>query len=158
MARLDAALDACAGLVVNIELKNLPGEAGFDPGEGMARDVADLVVATGRQDSVVVSSFWPASLAAVREACPGLATGLLVASWFDPAASVPLALEHGCRALHPHHSLLDGPLMGAAHEAGLSVATWTVNDPTTVRRAADLGVDTLITDDVTLARSALGRA
>jgi glycerophosphoryl diester phosphodiesterase len=158
VARLDAVLGACAGLEVNIELKNLPGEAGFDPGEGMAREVAEMVAASGRQDSVVVSSFWPGSLVAVHEVRPGLATGLLVASWFDPAACVPLALEHGCRALHPHHSLLDTPLMGAAVEAGLSVATWTVNDPTSVRLAADLGVDTLITDDVTLARSTLGRA
>ena len=28
---LGAALDACAGMVVNIEIKNLPGEPGFDP-------------------------------------------------------------------------------------------------------------------------------
>jgi glycerophosphoryl diester phosphodiesterase len=158
VARLDAALGACAGLEVNIELKNLPSEAGFDPGERMAREVAELVAASGRQDSVVVSSFWPGALAAVRQARPGLATGLLVASWFDPAACVPLALEHGCRALHPHVSLLDAALMGAAVEAGLTVATWTVNDPTSVRRAADLGVDTLITDDVTLARATLGRS
>lgn len=157
VARLDAALGACAGLEVNIELKNLPTEAGFDPGEEMAREVAELVVASARQDSVVVSSFWPGALAAVRQARPGLVTGLLVASWFDPATCVALALEHGCRALHPHVSLLDAALMGAAVEAGLSVATWTVNDPASVRRAADLGVDTLITDDVTLARATLGR-
>lgn len=158
VARLSAALAACEGLRVNIELKNLPGEAGFDPGERMAREVAELVVASGRQDSVVISSFWPASLDAVHRVDPELATGLLVAGWFDADACVPMALEHGCRALHPHLSLLDSRLVGAAVEAGLAVATWTVNDHTAIRHVAGLGVDTVITDDVATARAALGRS
>jgi glycerophosphoryl diester phosphodiesterase len=158
VALLSAALDACDGLDVNIELKNLPGEAGFDDEEVMAREVADLVVATGREDSVVMSSFWPGSLDAVRERQPRLATGLLVASWFEPAACVPLAIEHGCRALHPHVSLLDESLMDGARDAGLAVSTWTVNRRSLIRSAMALGVDTVITDDVTLALAAVGRS
>ena len=89
---LSAALDACQGLDLTIELKNLPGEPGFDPDEVMAREVADLVVASGRRDTVVVSSFWPGSLGAVRQRRPQLATGLLVASWFDPVSYTHLTL------------------------------------------------------------------
>lgn len=155
--RLPAALEACAGLVVNIELKNLPVEAGFDPDELMAREVAALVVAGGRAATVVVSSFWPASLDAVHQVAPGLATGLLVADWFDPAACVAMALEHGCTALHPHASLLDPSLVHEARDAGLSVAAWTVNDRALVQSVAALGVNTVITDDVTMALSVLGR-
>jgi glycerophosphoryl diester phosphodiesterase len=158
VAFLPAALDACEGLTVNIELKNLPGEPGFDPEERMAREVAELVVAADRVATVVVSSFWPASLAAVRESQPELTTGLLVAPWFDPTEAVPLALDHGCSALHPHTSLVDTALMDAATGAGLSVATWTVNDREQVDALAALGVDTVITDDVSMALSALGRA
>jgi glycerophosphoryl diester phosphodiesterase len=157
LALLPAALDACEGLDVNIELKNLPGEPGFDPDERMAREVAELVVAMGREETVVISSFWPASLAAVRDTVPGLATGLLVASWFDPTACVALALEHGCTALHPHASLLGESLMAGSRRAGLSVATWTVNDRSLIRAAADFGVATVITDDVSMALSELGR-
>ena len=156
--RLAAALRACEGLEVNIELKNLPVEPGFDPGERMARDVAELVVATGRAATVVVSSFWPGSLDAVRREHPELSTGLLLTSWSDPAAGVQQALEHGCRALHPHASLVSGTLVADAHHAGLSLAVWTVNDRAQVKAMADLGVDTVITDDVPLALSALGRA
>ncbi len=155
VAFLSAALDACEGLDVNIELKNLPGEPGFDPDEQMAREVAELVVVADRVSSVVVSSFWPRSLAAVRQARPELATGLLVAHWFDPAEAVPVALDHGCSALHPHFSLVDSALMAAAHGAGLSVATWTVNDRRQLDSVAALGVGTVITDDVTMAVSAL---
>ncbi len=157
VARLPDALDACQGLTVNIELKNLPGEPGFDPDERMAREVADLVTATGRESSVVISSFWPGSLDAVRDAGPALATGLLVASWFDPTACVAMALEHGCTAVHPHASLLDESLMNGAREAGLAVATWTLNDPAQIHAAAGFGVATVITDDVTMALAALGR-
>jgi glycerophosphoryl diester phosphodiesterase len=155
VALLPEALAACEGLDVNIELKNLPGEPGFDPDEQMARDVAELVVAAGKEATVVVSSFWPGSLDAVHQARAGLATGLLVASWFDPAACVPLALEHGCTALHPHVSLLDESLVARAHEVGLSVATWTANDRSQLQLAAALGIATVITDDVTTALSAL---
>jgi glycerophosphoryl diester phosphodiesterase len=153
---LPAALEACAGLDVNIELKNLPGEAGFDTDEVMARQVAELVVEAGRVATVVVSSFWPGSLAAVRETRPELSTGLLLASWFDGGQAVPLALEHGCTAVHPHASLVDAALTAEAHGAGLSVAVWTVNDIRQLDQLASLGVDTVITDDVATARSALG--
>jgi glycerophosphoryl diester phosphodiesterase len=155
---LAAALQACEGLDVNIELKNLPVEPGFDPDERMARDVAELVVAAGRATTVVVSSFWPGSLDAVRRDRPELSTGLLLASWSDPAAGVEQALEHGCRALHPHASLVTRTLVAAARRAGLSLAVWTVNDRAQVEALADLGVDTVITDDVPLALSALRRA
>jgi glycerophosphoryl diester phosphodiesterase len=157
VALLPAALDACEGLGVNVELKNLPGEAGFDPDERMAREVAEMVVAADGVSTVVISSFWPASLTAVHEVRPELATGLLLAPWFDAAEAVPLALDHGCTALHPHASLIDEALMAEARGAGLSVATWTVNDRRQMDTVASLGVATVITDDVTMALSALGR-
>jgi len=68
------------------------------------------------------------------------------------------AIELGCRALHPHASLVRGSLVADAHHAGLSLAVWTVNDRAQVEALADLGVDTVITDDVSLALSALGRS
>ena len=153
---LDAALDACAGLTVNIEIKNLPGEPGFDPTDHVAVQVVDLVIATGRRSDVVISSFWPGSLEAVRDADPDLVTGLLLASWADPAQAVATALSHGCTALHPHLDLVSGALVEQAHAAGLSVAAWTVNGGAQLRAGQEAGVDTVITDDVALARSILG--
>jgi glycerophosphoryl diester phosphodiesterase len=152
---LPAALEACAGLSVNIEIKNLPGEPGFDPGDRVARDVVELVVVAGRVPDVVVSSFWPDTLGVVRSVHPDLATGLLLTSWFDPAAGLALALDQGCTALHPHVDLVDPGLVAEAHGAGLSVATWTVNDPSQLEGAAAAGVDTVITDHVVQAVRAL---
>jgi glycerophosphoryl diester phosphodiesterase len=153
---LAAALETCEGLTVNIEIKNLPGEPGFDPTDQTAREVADLVVAAGRASGIVVSSFWPGALDAVRDAVPDLATGLLLAPWFDPAEGVGAALSHGCTALHPHIELVGAALVDRAHDAGLSVATWTVSDRARLAAAAAAGVDTVITDDVALARATVG--
>jgi glycerophosphoryl diester phosphodiesterase len=161
VALLPAVLDACEDLVVNIEIKNLPGEPEFDPGERVARDVAELVAnrnRVGRAGRVVVSSFWPGALDAVHQARSEIPTGLLVASWFDPSACVRAALDHGCTAVHPHASLITGALVTGAHAAGLAVAAWTVNDPSQVEAMMALGVDTVITDDVTMALAARDRA
>ncbi|HEV3132498.1 MAG TPA: glycerophosphodiester phosphodiesterase [Acidimicrobiales bacterium] len=148
---LGTALEACAGMTVNIELKDLPGEPGFDPAERLAVGVADLVRARGRSASVVVSSFWPDALAAVGRAAPEVSTGLLLAGWFDPADAVAAAVRLGCRALHPHVDLVGPGLVDDAHRAGLSVATWTVNDRDRLEGVREAGIDTVITDDVVLA-------
>jgi glycerophosphoryl diester phosphodiesterase len=117
--------------------------------------VADLVLSTGRTSGVVVSSFWPGALAAVRRVAPGVRTGLLLASRFDPAAGVSAAVRLGCQALHPHVELISPALVEEAHRAGLSVAAWTVNDRSRLEGARDAGVDTVITDDVALALATL---
>ncbi len=154
---LGEVLEACADFSVNIEIKNLPGEPGYDPRERLAAAVAELVITTGRGATVVVSSFWPETLDAVRRSGPAIPTGLLVAPWFDPVDAVAAALARGCTALHPAAPLVSGELVAEAHAAGLSVAAWTVNDTDSLRAMEGLGVDRVITDDVPRALSALGR-
>jgi len=152
---LSAALDACGDLLVNIEVKNLPTEPGHDPDETAARKVAALVVEAGLSDRVVVSSFWPASLEAVAEVDATVPTALLLAGWADAGWGLEQARELGCRALHPHGSLVTSDLVDGAHRVGLAVAAWTVNGAAAVAAMADLGVDTVITDDVGSAVAAL---
>lgn len=145
---LDAVLDACMGLTVNIEIKNLPNEPGFDAGEQLALGVGALLIERGRPENILVSSFWPPSLDAVMGCDTEISTGLLVPAWFGAEDALELAIDHGFGALHPEVSLLSPELVLAAHEAGLSVAAWTVNELTALRSALDWGVDTVITDDV----------
>jgi glycerophosphoryl diester phosphodiesterase len=152
---LPPVLDACLGLTVNIEIKNLPGEPGFDPEDGLVHEVVGLVEASGRASSVVISSFWPDSLVAARAAGPEIPTGLLLAGWFDPAEAVWAAVSRGCTALHPNIDLVHADLVEEAHDAGLSVAVWTVNDRALLQTMVEIGVDTVITDDVALALAVL---
>jgi glycerophosphoryl diester phosphodiesterase len=153
---LEGALEECRGMTVNVEIKNLPGEPGFDPAERCATAVGELVAASGSGERVVVSSFWPGALEVVHDTRPEVATGLLVGMATGAAGMVAAAFRLGCRALHPRLELVDPALVEEAHGAGLAVAVWTVNERGRLEGVAHAGVDTVITDDVPLALEVLG--
>lgn len=154
---LAAVLEVPGDAAVTIEIKNAPTEPEHDPEELTARGVAAMVTDMGLVDRVVVSSFWPRSLDAVRDATPEIARGLLLASWFDPFEGLALARAHGCSAVHPHADLVTAELVSAAHGAGLSVTAWVVSDRLSLEAIARCGVDAVITDDVTAAVTAYGK-
>ena len=54
-------------------------------------------------------------------------------------------------ALHPNHDLVNEELIRDAHLRGLSVNTWTVNEPARMEELAQLRVNGLITDRPDLA-------
>ena len=149
---LDAALDVCAGMTVNIEIKNLPGESAFDPADRCSRDVVALVLAAGAADQVIISSFWSGALLAVRSSGSGIRTGLLVLPSFDVAEAISGALELGCAAIHLPVPLVSADSVDAAHAAGLAVAAWTVADRKVLDAVLEAGVNTVVTDDVAMAR------
>jgi len=97
-----------------------------------------------------VTSFWPDTLAAASAAASGPATlGLLLFPGLDAAGLVERAVALGCTLLLPSRSDADASVIHSAHEAGLAVAAWTVNDATQLLGAIEAGVDGVITDDVT---------
>jgi len=118
--------------------------------------VAELVITTGRGATVVVSSFWPETLDAVRRSGPAIPTGLLVAPWFDPVDAVAAASPGAALRSTPPPPGERGA-RGRGPRRRLSVAAWTVNDTDSLRAMEGLGVDRVITDDVPRALSALGR-
>ncbi|HXQ76054.1 MAG TPA: glycerophosphodiester phosphodiesterase [Acidimicrobiales bacterium] len=159
---LDEALETCGAAAVNVEVKNAPVEPGFDPAETVATEVVSTLAALSRTPGrgpahVIVSSFWPATLAAVHRAGPEVATGLLVHPSLDAAEAAERALSIGCVALHPFHAQVTPALVALAHGLGLGVATWTVNERHDVAAVAAAGVDVVISDRVTDALEALGR-
>jgi glycerophosphoryl diester phosphodiesterase len=158
--RLDDALDVCRGLLVNVEIKNSPRDAAYDPSERAAALLVELLGARGGEDRVLVSSFNLQTIDRVHALAPGLPTALLTVG-LDPLASLERVTERGHRALHPDVHSLAGDAgahaVSAAHERGVEVNVWTVNDPDEIRRLAALGVDAVITDVPDLALVALDR-
>ena len=153
---LEAALQACDGMWVNVEIKFDEADEARDPKRSIA-DVAWRGVATsGWVDHVLFSSFdWPV-LERLREVAPGSATAwLLVAASPLHAAQAAAA---GRRALHPHFAAIDAELVDACHERGLAINAWTVDDPAEMRRLIDLGIDGICTNvpDVLLAQFPTG--
>jgi glycerophosphoryl diester phosphodiesterase len=145
---LHAALEACDGLVVNVEIKNLPTEPGFDADGGIATSVAGLVMEQRLAAGVVISCFHLATIDSVKSAEPAIPTGWLTVPRYDQGAALATAAERGHDALHPHHEGVTAELVAEAHQRGLAIATWTVDEPERLRQVADMGVDTVITNDV----------
>ena len=112
------ALSVCAGMVVNIEIKNLPTEPAFDPSDPCAAAVVDLLAHddafVGSGGSVIITSFWSGALAAVRSSGAALPMGLLVLPSFDTDAAVADAVALGCSAVHLPVPLVSALTVGAA--------------------------------------------
>jgi glycerophosphoryl diester phosphodiesterase len=157
---LEEALEACAGMLVNIEVKNLPGDADYDTTDGAAATVVELLAGRGRRDDVLVSSFNLESANRVRALDASIPTGFLTLVGLDPVDGVEVAHAHGHSAVHPDVRSLVGPVadatMARAHELGMTVNVWTVNGEDEMRRLAAAGVDAIITDVPDVARRVLG--
>jgi glycerophosphoryl diester phosphodiesterase len=155
-------LDACSGSLVNVEIKNLPGDADYDERERVADLVVALLSDRGGRDDVLVSSFNLATVDRVRTLAADVRTGFLVMVGIDPFAALDLAAERGHGALHPFRSMLADE--SAAHvvehaaELGLALNVWTINEPDEIRRLAALGVDAVITDAPDVARRVIDAA
>lgn len=151
------AMAACEGLIVNIEIKNSPADADFDPGESVAGAVVEWVNANGWADRVVVSSFNPATVDRVRALSAEVATGQLIMPGADAARQLVLAHQRGHQALHPHISSLAQPagLATMADGLGMWVLAWTVDEPASITALRDSGITGVITNDPAAARAAL---
>lgn len=165
VADLALALDACEGMVVNIELKNLVGEPDHDPEEGLAARVVTLLQRRERRDAVVVSSFSLASIDRVHALDASVATAWLVSgrslsggstsNTVDLGRLVERCLAHGHVALHPHEAMVTAEIVERCHGAGLDVNSWTVDDPLRMVQLGELGVDALVTNVPDIAVRAL---
>jgi glycerophosphoryl diester phosphodiesterase len=121
-------------------------------GDGIERAVVDVIRASDAR--CAIHSFDHATIARARALAPEIPRGLL----FDSGDSDTMlrAMEvHDARDLWPRASLIDAPLIEAAHRAGARVIAWTVDDGRRARELATLGIDALCTDDVPLVRDAL---
>ncbi|HSO96380.1 MAG TPA: glycerophosphodiester phosphodiesterase [Acidimicrobiia bacterium] len=158
---LEEALDACAGMLVNVEVKNLPGDPDFDRDDRIVELLADALARRGHADDVLVSSFNLVTVDRFRQVPGAAPTALLTLARFEPLAAVTIAADRGHAALHPNVWGLTGPVAAAvaakAHGRGLALNVWTVNRTATVRRLARAGVDTVVTDVPDRALTALGR-
>jgi glycerophosphoryl diester phosphodiesterase len=169
VATLTEALDACVGsTIVNVEIKNMPDEPGFDASLRLANEVVECVRAHTICDRVLISSFHRATVDRVRELDGAPSTGLLLFGVFSRVASVwkrnkveriaVSAAASGHVALHPHHRWVGPAFVDAAHAHGLQVNAWTVDDPARIAHLTALGVDAIITNVPDIARPLVPRS
>ncbi len=127
---------------------------------------AELVRRHRREELICAGSALDAVARQVREALPGLCT-------FFPemAARAWVMRARGMEELEPPprfdileipfeldgFQLVDAELVARAHDEGIALQVWTVNDEDGMRRAIEAGVDGIMTDDPELLGRVLGR-
>lgn len=163
---LAAVLELCRsrGLGVNVEIKSDPRRPDHDD----AYKVVDVALAAmldplagadeplgDGSDRFLVTSFDPGCLDAVR-ARSSFATGQLGFDIRDVGALLAAAVAAGHTAVNPWDPVVDGSFVDRAHDAGLRVFPWTVDDPERMRALVDLGVDGIISNVPDVARSVVG--
>ncbi len=113
-----------------------------------------LVERHGLQDRVTVTSSSREVLRALKRLTPQLSRGLVAEyAWLDP---LKIARHYDCSMLVLNWTLCTPERLLKAQKQGLHVSVWTVNEPALMRRLADFGADSLITDFPGLAKRTLG--
>ena len=96
---LGQALDACRGMLVNVEIKS-------DGGDALPRAVVALMAARGFADRVVVSSFDAGCLDAVRTRGARRSRSAWLLGWGrDACAGLRRAVDAGYQGIHPFSAL-----------------------------------------------------
>lgn len=129
------------GLDINIELKN-----SLIDYPGLERRVIELAEKKFDLERIIISSFNHASMLRVKAVDPRLVSGLLYeASMIEPWE---YATRLGMDALHPQFAevITPGGNCRKAHEAGIRVHTWTVNEPKIMKAVILEKADIMITN------------
>jgi glycerophosphoryl diester phosphodiesterase len=152
IAPLSSVLEVLEGVVVNLDIKRTTPQV--EPYEAL---LADELRRFGRGDDTIVASFSDAAIEAFRAAAPEFATSLAtletaefyraVHAGADVVRTAAVALQ--VPASFGEITVVDEPFVERAHQEGLAVHVWTINETEEMRRLVDLGVDGIISDTPT---------
>jgi glycerophosphoryl diester phosphodiesterase len=143
---------SAASLRFDLELKRVPfypayiGDE-FDGVEGalLERQVLAAVKTAGVIERTTVRSFDHRSVLALRRMEPRL-TGAVLVAHTAPIAPAELARLADASVYCPGFEFLDAAQVRQAHQAGVRVLPWTVNEPADWARLIEWGVDGITTD------------
>lgn len=149
---LDEALSVCdaAELGVNVEIKAVPGDADAHTADALIDAVLAILatrypVGSARRSDLLITSFAPDTIDRVA-AESDLRTGWLTIDNRDVDAITKRVSSQGHVAINPWDPIITRQYVDAAHEAGLAIYPWTVNDPQRIAELTTWGVDGVITD------------
>ena len=132
---LEDVLDRYCDHFLNIEVK----VRGIEP-------IVVKAIKRTRPRQYFVSSFLPGVVRTLHALDSSLVLGALAQTRWQLRRWRMLPVSY----VVPHYRLLTKRLVEKLHEADKKVVTWTVNDPRQMIRAAELGVDAIISDDTRL--------
>jgi glycerophosphoryl diester phosphodiesterase len=161
IATLRQVLERFPGVVLNLDIKQTaPVVTPYE--ESLARLLAEF----GRTDDVIVASFLDPATDAFRTFAPEVPTSAgtmaTAAAWQAVQAGEALPESPAVAFQVPERQgdlvIVDERFVAAAHEAGMAVHVWTINDTESMERLLGLGVDGIISDVPTTLCGVLGSA
>ncbi|MDX2002695.1 MAG: glycerophosphodiester phosphodiesterase [Chitinophagales bacterium] len=131
----------------NIETKSRPeGDGIYHPAPAeFAKLLYTLLKEKGILDHVTIQSFDPRTLQEMKKTDPKIALVLLVENGLGLEKNVDL-LGFTPQVYSPYFKLVNAELVNEAHERGMKVIPWTVNDSSMIKELLAHGVDGIITD------------
>lgn len=141
-----------APMKYNIEIKSEPdyedGVEGVDWPE--YHEFTDLCMAMldaqGLGDRLIIQCFDERALNYIHEAYPGHILSYLLEDDETDVEEAMSKLDFTPEWLSPEHGNVDAQLMQYAHDHGMKVVTWTVDDKEEMRRLIGLGVEAIISN------------
>ena len=126
---------------------------------GCEAALADVIRQADAIEDVMVWSFMPPALAAMRQAESRLPSALLIApgSISQWPMLRELALRLGLQAVSLFHVDVSAGVVARARRSGLTVYAWTADAENDIQRLLDLGVDGIVTNYPERALALLGR-
>ena len=132
---LQQAMDLARGRIkLNIELK-VKGDF-----TGLVERVVDLIELNEFQQECVITSLDHDAVLAAKELAPDLQVGAIVATAIGDVTRLPVDLVSAGTQLVSRH------FVRRAHQRGMEVHVWTVNDREQMWTMIEVGVDNIITD------------
>ena len=141
---LSAALDACAGMWVNVEIKNDPGEPDFDPTESIADETVAHLLARHEDHRWLISCFRVETVDRCHALAPAIRTAWLCEA--IPVGAPADVTARGHSAIHAYVRTLSRADVDACHAHGLEVNTWTCDDPARMAELIEWGIDGICTN------------
>ena len=149
---LEAALELLEGLRVNVEVKNLqdPAESSYDQTGAFVAAVIDVLRGSSNIQNLELSCFDLATCVDAHHYDEAIPVSFL--TWKTPLLeALELAATEGLSGVNPHYLLVNADAQHRAHELGLGLNVWTVNDAPDLTAMAAVGVRSVITDQPALA-------
>lgn len=122
-----------------------------------------MVQILGKEDLIqnsIISSFAFDELVKLKEIEPKIKIGFLLPAELVRSQLIKRKIlkcvKEGFYAIHPHFSTVDKEIVEFAHTNDINVNVWTVNDSDIMKNLIQLGVDGIITDDISLAHEMIG--
>ena len=112
--------------------------------EGTERSVVELIKTNNVVDNVYVISFWHRLVKTVKEMDSRIKTGVLLVGCPVDAC---IATQAAADALVMRYSFVDRRFVEMAHNEGLKVFIWNIDDRNLLEPYADMGVDGIGSND-----------